>query len=113
MSEIGKWKGLKPNTARSGERSQKYPITAEEHIPNALDPGDLKLDTPFEHTDVSGMDSHCLALSKIVRYDLTIEFDPGLTSAGHFLQQKAVAPEYSRPKRLLESDTQVDSWSRT
>ena len=113
MRQVGEWKRLKPDTARSCQGSQKYPITAEEHIPNALDPGDLKLHASLEHTDVTGMDSHRFSLSKIIRHHFAIEFNPGLASAGHLLQQKTVSSEYSRPKRLLESDTQVNSRSRT
>src|SRR6476646_9196474 len=113
MRQIGKWEGLKPDAARSGERGEENPVPAKQHIPNPLNPGNLKLYTPLEHSDVSGMDSHCLARPKIVRHYLAIEFDPGLAGTRHLLQKKTVTSKDSRSKRLLEPYTQINSRGRT
>jgi len=113
MREVGQGKGLKPNPARTGERGKKNTVTAKEHIPDPLNPGDLKLDTSFEHPDMTRMDSHRFSLPQVVGHNLPVEFNPCLASARHPLQQEAIAPEDPSPKRLLKSDTEVNPRGRT
>ena len=81
MREVGQGKGLKPNPARTGERGKKNTVTAKEHVSNPRNPGDLKLDAPFEHPDMAWMDSHRLAWPQIVGHNLPVKFDPCLAWA--------------------------------
>jgi hypothetical protein len=45
----------------------------------------------------------------ILRYDLIIQFDPGLAGAAKLLQQKTISPENTCANRLLKSYAQVHS----
>src|SRR4029077_4940627 len=100
---------LQPNAPRTSKRSQKNPVAPKQYVANSLHAGDLKIDAIRKHPHMTGMYSHRLTGRKIIRYDLPIQFDPGLAGASEFLQQKTVPPENTGAKRLLKSYAQVDS----
>jgi hypothetical protein len=62
--------------------ARKIPSPTEQHIANTRYPGDLKLNTLFEHPDVAGVNPHRFTLTKVVDHDFAIQFDSDLAFTG-------------------------------
>jgi len=104
MRKVRKRQRLKPDAAWTGESRQEDAVTAKQHIANARDSSDLKLDTRFEHPDMPGMDSHRLTGLQVVVYDFSIQLNPRMTTTTQALKQESIPSKNTGSERLLEAN---------
>jgi len=102
VSEFGDGQGLQPDFAGAGEGGEEDAVSAEDHVADAGDAGDLEVDVGFEGSDMAGMDAESLAGAEFLKNDFAGELDPGDAFAADFLQEESVASEDACAERLLE-----------
>ena len=76
VGQIGERQRLQPDASGAGERGQEDAVAAEEHVTDALNPGDLEVHTALERADVTGMDAQRLAGLQVADHDFSAEFQP-------------------------------------
>ena len=108
VSEFGDGKRLQPDSPRAGQSGKKNPIAAEDHILDARHGRDLKRNAGLKRADMSGMNAQGFPRLQVTHDQLPGEFQPGGALSAEPLQQKAVAAEYPRAQRLLETHTDLN-----
>ena len=108
MGEFGDGQRLQPDFAGAGEGSEEDAVSAEDHVTDAGDAGDLEVDVGLECSDMAGMDAEGFAGAELLKNDFAGELDPGDAFAADFLQQETVAAEDACTERLLEGDSDLD-----
>ena len=113
MRQTWKRQRLQPHATGAGKLGQEDTVTAEEHVLDARDRGDLEVHIRVEGADVAGMDTQDLSGLKIFDHQLTRKLQPGRALTAHTLQDEAAATKDTGTQRLLEADAELYLRGRT
>src|SRR5208337_832830 len=108
VRQLGNGQGLEPDSSRAGQRREKNPVPAEDHVLDAGHSRDLERNAGLKCAHVAGMHAESLAGLKIAHDQLSGQFEPGGALSAESLQQETVAAENARPQRLLEADANLN-----
>src|SRR5260221_7199562 len=99
--------GVQPDPPGSRERAEEDTLAAEEHVRDALDPGDAELHGRLEHRHVPRLDAHRLAWFQTVLDGVAIELGEDHARTGHLLKDEALAAHEAGAELLGEGDVEL------
>ena len=108
VSQFGNRQRLQPDPARTGQGGEKDAVSAEDHVLDSRDPGDLKSNAGLEGSHVPRVHAQRLSRGQILDHQLPRQLDPASALPGHLLQQESVSAEDPGAQGLLEANPELD-----
>src|SRR6185312_10593916 len=90
MSETRDGQRLQPDAARAGKGGEENAVSAEDHVANAGDAGDLEGHLRLEGADVAGVDAEHFSGREVASDDFAGKLQPGGALPGHALKDESV-----------------------
>ncbi len=98
VSQLGDGESLQPHPARTGQRGEKDSVSAEDHVFDPRNPGDLKGNTGLEGAYMPGMDAQRLSRRQVLDYQFSRQLDPQAPCPVTFCSRNPSPPKTPAPR---------------